>query len=163
MNVRLYNPSTDEDALWDLKRAFELSLGDETGGDAKAKRYREKLSAGYREAYLAWVKRCVDETPDCVQVADDSGTLVGYAFILPESFAYIWDAAVLNEIFVSPPYRGAGVADDLLDAVLTVARRQTLPLDRIVLDVDQNNTAAHSFYARRGFEHWGEMLALPLE
>jgi len=73
--------------------------------------------------------------------------------------AYVWDAAVLNEIYVAPEHRGTGVADDLMDAALDVAREQSLPLDRLVLDVDRENERAKAFYERHGFEHWGEMVA----
>jgi len=69
--------------------------------------------------------------------------------------AFVWDAAVLNEIYVRSEYRGTGVADDLMDAALAFAREQTLPLDRLVLDVDRENERARRFYDRHGFAHWG--------
>ena len=93
--------------------------------------------------------------------ASPSG-LVGYAFLLPESLSFVWDAAVLNEIYVIPDRRGAGVADALLDAVVEHARTQDLPLDRVVLDVDAENGRAYSFYRRHGFEPWSEMVAREL-
>ena len=170
----------EAEALWRLKRGFELGLGDGTGDDEKAAAYREKLDDEYREGYLAWVRRCQDEEIRAVQVAEagegsaagesgDTGAtadgdddLVGYAFVLPSSMAHIWDAAVLNELYVVPEYRGTGVADDLMDATLAVARSQDLPLDRLVLDVDRQNDRAQAFYDRWGFEHWGEMVARDL-
>jgi GNAT superfamily N-acetyltransferase len=98
-----------------------------------------------------------------VATVGEGGTgLLGYAFVLPESLAYVWDAAVLNELYVVPAARGSGVADDLLDAALDQARGQSLPLDRLVLDVDPANDRARAFYDRRGFEPWGEMVALTL-
>lgn len=93
--------------------------------------------------------------------ASPSG-LVGYAFLLPESLSFVWDAAVLNEIYAIPGRRGTGVADALLDAVVEHARTQDLPLDRVVLDVDAENGRAYSFYRRHGFEPWGEMVAREL-
>lgn len=159
--IRPYRES-DSDDLWDLKRGFELGLADGTGGDEKAAAYREKLDADYREGYLSWVDRCVTEQERAVQVADRDGALVGYVFLLPESLAYVWDAAVLNELFVDPDHRGTGVADDLLDAALSVAREQELPLDRLVLDVDPDNERAKAFYDRWGFDQWGEMVAREL-
>jgi GNAT superfamily N-acetyltransferase len=152
----------DREALWGLKRGFELGLGSETGGDEKRARYEAKLTDDYREEWLAWVGRCVDEDPDCVQVARTSDGLVGYAFVLPPSMAFVWDAAVLNELYLEPRARGTGVADDLMDAALDCARAQDLPLDRLVLDVDRGNDRARAFYDRWGFEHWGEMVARPL-
>ncbi len=148
-------------ALWDLKCAFERALGDE-GGEEKAAAYREKLDDDYREGYLAWVRRCQDEAVRTVQVAERDGDLVGYVFVLPASMAHIWDAAVLNELFVVPAARGSGVADDLMQAALSVARSQELPMDRLVLDVDRENERARAFYDRWGFESWGQMVARDL-
>ena len=153
--------SADMDALWDLKRAFELDLG--AGGDGeKAAAYREKLDADYREGYLAWVRRCQDEAVRSVQVAERDGAIAGYVFVLPASMAHVWDAAVLNELYVAEAHRGSTVADDLMEAALSVARGQDLPMDRIVLDVDRENDRARAFYDRWGFEHWGEMVARDL-
>lgn len=161
----------EADALWELKREFELQLGG-VGGDGKAETYARKLDETYRREYLEWVRRCVAEDERAVQVADveagpesDSeheGALAGYVFVLPESLAYIWDAAVLNEVFVREEYRGSGVADDLMAAALSVAREQSLPLERMVLDVDRTNDRARAFYDRWGFEGWGEMVAREL-
>lgn len=165
MDVR---PFEDDDAaaLWELKRGFEIGLGEGTGGDGKAATYEAKLTDEYRARWLSWVKRCVAEDSDAVSVAvdgaDDGEELVGYAFVLPESLAFVWDAAVLNEISVRPDRRGTGVGDDLMAAALDAARAQDLPLDRMVLDVDRENGRAGAFYERYGFDHWGEMLAREL-
>ncbi len=159
--VRPYRES-DAETLWELKRGFELSLATDTGDDTKEATYREKLDDDYRASYLEWVDRCVAETDRAVQVAERDGEVVGYVFVLPESLAHIWDSAVLNELFVVEAVRGTGVADDLLDAALALARDQSLPLDRLVLDVDADNERAMAVYDRWGFEHWGEMVARPL-
>jgi len=159
--VRPYRED-DADALWQLKRGFELGLGTGTGDEGKEATYREKLDDDYRRSYLAWVRRCIEENERCVQVADRDGQPVGYVFVLPATLAHIWDAAVLNEIFVRERERATGVADDLMEAALSVARDQDLPLDRLVLDVDPDNERARAFYDRWGFESWGEMVALDL-
>ncbi|MFC6824543.1 GNAT family N-acetyltransferase [Halopelagius fulvigenes] len=182
VTIRPYE-SEDAAGLWDRKREFELGIGSETGGAAKLPAYEEKLTADYRARWLHWVERCVEEDPDSVTVAvveggddadeddadgsaDDGGSdeydVVGYSFVLPESLSFVWDAAVLNEIFVLPEYRGTGVADDLMGAALDCAKNQDLPLDRMVLDVDRQNERAQAFYDRYGFEHWGEMIAREL-
>lgn len=162
-DIRSYT-SADADALWTLKREFELGLGTGTGDDEKETTYEAKLTDEYRERYLAWVQRCVDEDDRCVIVAADADKdgLAGYAFVLPESLAFVWDAAVLNELYVAPEHRGTGLADELMDAAFTCARAQDLPLDRLVLDVDRANDRARAFYRRHGFEHWGEMVARKL-
>lgn len=165
--VRPYR-SADAEDLWTVKRGFETTLGDGSESEAKAAAYRDKLDETYRREYLAWVDRCRMEANRSVQVVDaaESGEedvqLAGYVFVLPASFAYIWDAAVLNEIYVRETYRGTDVGDELMAAALDVAREQELPLDRIVLDVDRSNERARGFYERWDFESWGEMLARDL-
>jgi len=152
----------DADTLWELKRRFELELGTSTGDDEKADAYEGKLDETYRAEYIEWVQRCVEETSRAVQVAERDGSLVGYVFVLPETLAYIWDSGVLNEIYVRENERGTGVADDLMENALAAVREQSLPLDRLVLDVDRKNERARAFYERWGFEHWGEMVAREL-
>jgi GNAT superfamily N-acetyltransferase len=165
--VRAYRDS-DREPLWDLKRGFERALGSGTGSEEKAARYETKLDADYRAEYLEWVERCVAEEERAVQVVEGgdvgggeaaAGPLAGYVFVLPESLTYIWDAAVVNEIFVRESHRGTDVADDLMEAALAVARAQETPLNRVVLDVDPDNSRARAFYDRWGFEPWGEMVA----
>lgn len=158
--IRPLRDSEDEQ-LWELKRAFEEELG-ATGDDAKARTYEQKLDEAYRRDYLEWVQRCTEEDEGTVQVAAGETDLRGYAFLLPESLAHIWDAAVLNEIYVRPAYRGTDTADSLMEEILSVARAQDLPLDRIVLDVDRSNERAVEFYEQWGFDHWGEMVARDL-
>ena len=161
-DIRPYDAGTDADGLYDCKLAFERGLGEGTGGEEKAAAYDRKLTDAYRERWLAWVDRCVAEEPRCVTVAVDDGAVVAYVFCLPERLSMIWDAAVINEVYVAPEYRGTGLADDLMDAALALAADQDLPLDRILLDVDPANERARGFYARRGFEPWGELIARPV-
>ncbi|AKH98195.1 GNAT family N-acetyltransferase [Halanaeroarchaeum sulfurireducens] len=159
--VRAYEPSDAED-LWTLKRAFERGLGAGTGNEEKEAVYEAKLDESYREEYLDWVGRCITEDRRSVQVGERDDELVGYVFVLPESLAYIWDAAVLNEVYVDPAYRGTDLGDALMEGALAYARDMDLPLDRMVLDVDRENDRAQAFYERWGFEHWGEMVGRDL-
>jgi ribosomal protein S18 acetylase RimI-like enzyme len=160
--VRPYRPDEDDAALWALKERFERELGD-LGGASKARTYDKKLDDDYRERYLAWVKRCVTDEP-CVLVAATPRTdcLAGYVFVLPERLAMVWDAAVVNELYVRPAHRSEGVADALFEGALAVVAEQSLPLDRVVLDVDGANERARAFYDRYGFDAWGELVAREL-
>ncbi|MFB6153688.1 MAG: N-acetyltransferase family protein [Halodesulfurarchaeum sp.] len=165
--IRPYEPADRAD-LWRLKRSFELAIagsGDEEGATAvggKEAAYREKLTDDYRRSYLEWVERCTAERAETVQVAEKDGNIQGYVFVLPESISFIWDAAVLNELFVAAGQRGTGIADELMEAALALARTQDTPMDRIVLDVDPENDRARTFYERWGFEPWGMMRAREL-
>jgi ribosomal protein S18 acetylase RimI-like enzyme len=160
VELRPYEPD-DAAGLWECKYAFETGIGEGTGDESKEETYAAKLTEEYREEWLSWVDRCVDEQADCVVVAVADG-VVGYVFVLPESLAFVWDGAVLNELYLDPAFRGSGVADDLMSAALDAARSQSLPLDRLLLDVDRENARARAFYERHGFEHWGEMVSREL-
>jgi ribosomal protein S18 acetylase RimI-like enzyme len=159
MEYRPYDPDRDEAELWRLKSEFERGLGSEN--EEKRAAYDAKLTEAYAERYLDWVRWCLAREPRSVIVAESEG-LAGYVFVLPERLAMIWDAAVLNELYVEPDRRGGGVADELMDCALEVARAQAPPLERIVLDVDPENARAAAFYERQGFEPWGEMVAREL-
>lgn len=161
MEIRPY-ADADAAALWDCKRAFETGLGENTGGEEKATAYAQKLTEAYRTEWFDWVDRCRDSDERCLTVADDGDGVVGYVFVLPETMCFVWDAAVINEVYLEPAYRGTGVADELMDAALAFARDQDLPLDRVVLDVDPANERAQAFYDRHGFESWGELVAREL-
>lgn len=174
--LRPYDPGREGDpaALWACKRAFERELGGVDDPDdapresgEKAAAYGAKLTEDYRERYLAWVDRCVADEP-AVWLAVGAGTgegddrreaVLGYAFLLPERLAMVWDGAVLNEVYVRPSARGTGIADALLGAVVERAREQSLPMDRLLLDVDPSNERARAFYRRHGFRRWGEVVA----
>lgn len=156
--LRGYDPTRDADELWELKTAFERGLGTDP---EKTASYEAKLDEDYREGYLAWVERCIDEEP-CVRVADVGNELVGYLFLLPASLTYIWDAAVINEVYLLPNHRGTGLADDLMAWAIEYAKDQCLPMERLVLDVDRENERARAFYDRHGFSHWGEMVVREL-
>lgn len=168
--LRPFDPddAADRRELWELKRAFETDLAAGTGGDEKAEKYDAKLTEEYRRRWLAWVDRCVADEPRCVTLAaatpEDGGDVepVGYVFVLPERLAFVWDAAVVNELYVVPEHRGTGVADALLESAIDLAREQDLPLDRLLLDVDPANERASDFYARHRFEPWGEIVAREL-
>ena len=161
METRPYDPETDAAGLWELKERFERELG-ALGGEEKADSYGGKLTDDYRERYLDWVGRCVERDPDSVTVATEGTDLAGYVFVLPEELAMIWDAAVLNELYVRESSRGTELADELMTAAYDCARDQDLPLDRIMLDVDRENGPAGGLYARHGFESWGELRARDL-
>lgn len=160
MELRPYDPARDRADLWALKAAFERGLG--AADEEKADRYEDKLTHRYRARYLDWVEDCVEREAESVVVAAAGPGLVGYVFLLPEQFAFVWDAAVVNELFVREEHRGTGLADDLLSRALDVARSQDLPLDRVLLDVDADNERARAFYRRHGFEPWGELVAREL-
>lgn len=159
MDHRPYDSDRDSAALWTLKERFERELG-ALGDGEKSGAYEGKLTGEYRERYLDWVAWCVECSPECITVTETGeGELAGYVFVLPEQLAMIWDAAVLNELYVRESHRGTGLVDALLEAAYECAYNQELPIDRIALDVGTQNVRAGAVYRRHGFEPWGELLA----
>ena len=77
-------------------------------------------------------------------VARDGGGLVGYAVV-----SIVADLAELQRIAVTPLHRRTGVATMLLDHLvgLTVGTE----VDRVLLEVREDNEAALRFYAQGGF------------
>lgn len=159
-----YDPTANRDrrALWGLKRGFETGIGETTGGADNSSRYESKLTERYRRRWLEWVDRCVDDEPRCLSLGETDGGVAGYVFLLPERLSFVWDAAVVHELYVVPEERGEGVADALFERAIEVAEGQALPLDRLLLDVDRDNERARRFYERYGFEPWGDIVARKL-
>ena len=85
-------------------------------------------------------------------VAVDDGELVGYAAASVEPSVPVFaagDRLHVGELYVREPYRGEGVAGDLLDRVdATAAARDC---ERVTLDVGVGNERARAFYEKRGF------------
>jgi ribosomal protein S18 acetylase RimI-like enzyme len=68
-------------------------------------------------------------------------------------------AAFVLSMWVAACFRGQGVGDALMDAVIAWARAEHL--DELILDVGADNASAISLYSRKGFRCTGETGALP--
>ena len=93
-----------------------------------------------------------DDDEAVTWVAVDGGELVGYAAASVESTPPVFaagDRLHLGELYVREPYRGEGVAGDLLDRVDETAAARDC--ERVTLDVDVANERARAFYEKRGF------------
>jgi ribosomal-protein-alanine acetyltransferase len=108
------------------------------------------IAAIEREAFGddAWSTALVDleliAPGRVVVVADQDDALVGYA-----SAAVIADVADLTRIAVRPSARRAGVARELLDALLEQAAERGA--ERMMLEVADTNEPALGFYVASGF------------
>lgn len=58
--------------------------------------------------------------------------------------------ALLKRFYIAKNYRGTGVAQQLLDAI--ILKSQELQASRIVIDVSKKNARATSFYEKGGFQ-----------
>jgi ribosomal-protein-alanine N-acetyltransferase len=77
-------------------------------------------------------------------VAERGGVVVGHA-----TASVVADIAELQRIAVGSAHRRTGLASDLLDAVVGLARDGGA--DRLLLEVREDNHGAIAFYAARGF------------
>lgn len=60
------------------------------------------------------------------------------------------DRLIVGDIYVREPYRGTGLADDLLERAAERAR--AVGCGELALEVDVDNERAIAFYEKRGFE-----------
>jgi ribosomal-protein-alanine N-acetyltransferase len=77
-------------------------------------------------------------------VAEVDGSVVGHA-----TASVVADIAELQRIAVDAGHRRTGVASELLDAVVAIARAGGA--DRLLLEVREDNDGALAFYAARDF------------
>ncbi len=111
--------------------AIALSEADNLGADAWSHGLVEEGAAGRLPTvhYL---------------VAEDDGRLVGHAVA-----SVVSDVAELQRIAVTEDLRRSGVAGLLLDEVVALGVREGV--DRVLLEVREDNRAALGFYAAHGF------------
>jgi ribosomal protein S18 acetylase RimI-like enzyme len=116
-------------ALADAPRAFASTLEQEIGYDER--RWRERISRA--AFFLAW----------------NGGRPVG----LVGGFGQEDGGWHVISMWVSPPARGAGLADRLIGAVARHARAEGAPT--LTLWVTDGNDRARAFYRRAGFRSTG--------
>ena len=120
---------------WDARRFWNLG-----GRDPEVRAGRESFFGTQ-----------IDEPGVILLVAEQRGTVVGYAYMSIEEHDYenlLESSAWLHDIFVKPEARGTGAADALFEAARergTANERQLL-----VLTVAELNAHAQRFFARHG-------------
>ena len=67
-------------------------------------------------------------------------------------FFVTFDSASIAQIAVRPDFRGKGIGDSLLKAMVKECKSQIDEVDNITLEVRKSNVNAHRFYSKRGFE-----------
>jgi [ribosomal protein S18]-alanine N-acetyltransferase len=77
-------------------------------------------------------------------VAEGGEDVVGHAVV-----SVVADISELQRIAVDPLHRRDGLATQLLDEVIVLARDEGA--DRLLLEVREDNSGAIAFYAARGF------------
>lgn len=101
----------------------------------------------------------IGETPNVTIGGFVDGALVGTtALVVPTKLKQRHKGHVVG-VYVAPPWRGTGLARDMLDRLIHEARASGLVL--LTLSVTVGNTAARRLYQSAGFEIYGvEPLAL---
>lgn len=115
-----------------------------------------RLNRLKEESYRAWV--AVDETSDEVTKRDDSltdgdGSFVGFITTNVDESPSVFERPsrlVIGDIYVREPYRGTGLANELIDHATDRARETEC--EELALDVDVENERAIAFYESLGFE-----------
>lgn len=100
------------------------------------------------DAIRRWVRDSLEG--GTVLVAEDEGTIVGFASVKERDHFTGLRLAYVGELAVAELSEGRGVGRALMAAVEAWARERGLA--RILLETGAANTEARAFYARLGFE-----------
>ncbi|WP_290003676.1 ribosomal protein S18-alanine N-acetyltransferase [Faucicola atlantae] len=73
------------------------------------------------------------------------GQLIGYALI-----SQVFDSADLLRVGIAPDYQRQGIAQQLLTTVTAQLKQQSV--ERLLLEVREDNTAARALYGKLGFQ-----------
>ncbi|NHN48912.1 GNAT family N-acetyltransferase [Halostella sp. JP-L12] len=105
---------------------------------------------GNREAVRETVARAI--VTDCARVARDDGDLLGFVTFEPGSSSYEQDVrrGHVQNLYVRPDARGAGVGAALLDAAERALA--SAGADVVSLEALADNAAARRFYRREGYD-----------
>ncbi len=114
----------------------------------------ERFAMSYepdRNAFAPSFAAMVDSQDVALLVADDGGTLAGYAMAVGFATLFANGSVVqIEELFVEDAKRGAGTGRDLVAAVAEWARR------RSAVEVTVPTRRAGAYYERLGFERTAE-------
>lgn len=141
--------------LWlPYNREFEAILDDFTLAedvDVVAREVEFRLDRLKTGGYRAWV--AVDGAHDAAGLADGAGSLAGFVGTSLDESPSVFDRPdrlLLTDLYVREPYRGTGLARELVDHARRRARETGCA--ELTLNVDVGNERAIAFYEKLGFE-----------
>jgi ribosomal protein S18 acetylase RimI-like enzyme len=114
------------------------------------------------ESYRLWV--AVDTDSETVDLAAGDGDFAGFVSTSVDEAPSVFDRPdrlVIGDIFVRDPYRGTGLADELLARAR--ARAEAADCAELALDVDVDNERALAFYEKHGFELHRHRMHAPVD
>lgn len=109
----------------------------------------------------AWV--AVAGVDGDVALADGEGVLVGFVTTERDEPSSVFDRPVrlvVGDLYVETPYRGTGLARDLMDRAAERARDEDCT--ELALDVDVDNERAIAFYEKLVFEPRRHRMTVPV-
>jgi ribosomal protein S18 acetylase RimI-like enzyme len=106
---------------------------------------------GTPAAYASFLATQIDDPDAIVLVADDEGSVVGYAYAAVEGYDYMalrGPAGVLHDVLVDADRRGRGLGRLLLEAILAELRPR---VPAVVLFTAVGNEGAQRLFENLGF------------
>lgn len=116
-----------------------------------------RLERHETEGYRAWV------AVDGSNGDESSGNFVGFVTTDVDEAPTVFDRPdrlVVCDIYVTKPYRGTGLASELIERAERRARETGC--DELKLEVDVENERALAFYDKLGFEHTRHTMVAPI-
>lgn len=101
----------------------------------------------------AWFEEHDETTP--VIVAEHASAVVGFAYVTFVSHKKGWRFTREDTIYIDERYRGRGVGDRLLAALLE--RMRELGVRLVIASITSTNEASIRLHRKHGFETMGEM------
>lgn len=130
--------------------------------DAEVEFRLERLETTEHRTWVAVDGSC-DEESNGRPLAGGDGTLAGFVATHVDESPPVFDRPDrlgINAIYVREPYRGTGLARDLIDRATERAREAECP--ELALEVDVDNERAVAFYEKHGFETDRRRMTMPV-
>ncbi len=149
MNLKVESLSiTDAPVVFDWVTRLLVELGEE--GDELGSLNKEKVLQGWqdsRDRFQAMIAR------------NDAGEIVGI-LTLTEAFAIYANGnyGIINEMYVHPEYRSAGVGAKLVDAIKEYGRRKGWARIDVTAPESERWERTRRFYEKEGFVFTGPKL-----
>lgn len=148
----------------DLQKVVDRhSLADDEV-DVVAEETEFRLDLLESDTHEIWVAVDWNEDTDADSDADFAvldATLAGYVTTDVDDSPTVFDnpaRLVVGDIYVKEPYRGTGLARELMECAAERARTNGIP--ELRLDVDVDNERARAFYEKLGFETYRHQMRI---
>ena len=116
--------------------------------------------------WIAYYAEAIEDGAVTIYLVEDNGIAVGYIYIIVQErsenlFTYERRYVLVDQMSVNPDYYGTGVAEQLMDCALAMAREHNM--NQIILGVRDWNIRARKFYEKQGFKTSHHRMQLVLE